>query len=196
LLDGLFEHPEAEQVSRKQGEWERFPFSRGMSQNRANKGILAETFCVCEVPNGKCAIAKPDTNFVLFPYPRILMAACVSVLVVWASVGIFLVMLLVASIVKLDEQTRAPALVTMFVLILAGVVGLLLALYLKCPACSRRILIQTYDAKSDKARTKWKLDYWAFVVIDVLLRGSFVCMYCGTKSFLSNTPSKSLPGTP
>lgn len=80
-----------------------------------------------------------------------------------------------------DEELRTLAFCSIVVLILAGLVYLALAIYLKCPLCSRRFLIQTYEPKSGKARTKWKMDYWAFVVIDFLFRRSFVCMYCGTK---------------
>ena len=87
-----------------------------------------------------------------------------------------------------DDQLRALAFCSIVVLILSALVYLALAIYLKCPLCYRRFLIQTYDAKSDKARTKWKMDYWAFVVIDVLLKRSFVCMYCGTK-YLVNKAS-------
>jgi len=105
-------------------------------------------------------------------------------------------MILAASIAKLDEQLRAPALITGLVFILAGVVYLLLAIYLKCPACSRRFLIQTYAPKSDKARTKWKMDYGAFVVIDALSSRSFVCMYCGTKYLLVNARDEDHAVTP
>lgn len=121
-----------------------------------------------------------------FPHPRTLMAACISVLVTWSATGVFIGMVLVGSLGIPDEQLRKPGLICLFVLLLAGVVSLLLALYLECPVCSRRFLIQTYDPKSENARTKWGLDYWAFVVLDVLLRNSFVCMYCGNTSFLNN----------
>lgn len=133
---------------------------------------------------------------VVFPNPRTLKVACISVLVGWVSVVICFGTLVAGYITQNDDQLRTLAFCSIVVLIFAALVYLALAIYLKCPACSRRFLIQTYEPKSDKARTKWNMDYWTFVVIDTLFRRSFVCMYCGTKCFLSNTSSKSLPNAP
>ena len=115
----------------------------------------------------------------VFPNPRALKVACISVLVGWISIVICFGTLIAGYITHNDEQLRILAFCSIVVLILSALVYLALAIYLKCPLCSRRFLIQTYETKSDKARTKWKIDYWAFVVIDVLLRRSFVCMYWG-----------------
>lgn len=117
----------------------------------------------------------------VFPNPRALKVACISVLVCWISIVIIFGTLIAGYITHNDEELRTLALCSIVLLILAGLVYLALAIYLKCSLCSRRFLIQTYEPKSDKARTKWKMDYWAFVVIDVLFRRSFVCMYCGAK---------------
>jgi hypothetical protein len=88
-----------------------------------------------------------------------------------------------------DEGLRVPALVDLFILVLAGIVSIPLALSLKCPCCARRFLYQSYETKHANARTKWKMDYWAYVVIDVLCRRTFVCMYCGSESFVNNGKS-------
>jgi hypothetical protein len=110
-------------------------------------------------------------------------------LVGWISIVICFGTLIAGYITHNDEQLRILAFCSIVVLILSALVYLALAIYLKYPLCSRRFLIQTYETKSDKAWTKWKIDYWAFVVINVLLRRSFVCMYCGTK-YLVNKSSE------
>jgi hypothetical protein len=107
------------------------------------------------------------------------------VLVGWISILICLGTLVAGYITHNDDQLRALAFCSIVVLILSALVYLALAVYLKCPSCSRRFLIQTYEPRSDKARTKWKMDYWAYVVIDVLFRRTFVCMYCGRESLVN-----------
>jgi len=101
------------------------------------------------------------------------------------AVGIFLLMLLTGSIKGLDGQLRIPASVCILVLILAGIVYLTLALYLKCPSCSKRFLFHRSKTKHANARTKWGMDYWGYVVIDVLSHRRFVCMYCGNEYFVN-----------
>jgi hypothetical protein len=73
-----------------------------------------------------------------------------------------------------------PALVCLWALIIVGAGALPLMLYLKCPSCSKRLMESYYGA-----HTKWKIDYWAYVVIDVLRRRTFKCMYCGTECFIN-----------
>ena len=123
----------------------------------------------------------------VFPDPRSLKVACISVLVGWISIAICFGTLVAGYITQNDDQLRSLAFCSIVVLILAALVYLAFAIYLKCPVCARRFLIETYEPKSPKARTKWKMDYWAFVVIDVLLRRSFICMYCGEKFILNKT---------
>jgi hypothetical protein len=139
----------------------------------------------CTVSNKTASLMKPNP----FPYPRTLMAACICVSIAWGAVGIILICILVANISSSEEGLRIPALVCILVLILAGIVYLPLSLSLKCPSCARRFLYQNDETKHANARTKWKMDYWAYVVIDVLFRRSFVCMYCGSESFVYNGKS-------
>lgn len=129
----------------------------------------------------------------LFPNPRTLKAACAIVMIAWVALGLSLLLILVGSIGEIDSLGK-PALVGLGILIMAALCYIPLAFSLRCPTCSRRFLIQSDELKHENAQTKWRLDHWAFVVIDVLLRDSFVCMYCGTKSLLSHTSSKNLPG--
>src|SRR5713101_4679323 len=117
----------------------------------------------------------------VFPNPRALKVACISVLVSWISIVIIFGTLIAGYITHNDEELRILAFCSIVLLIFAGLVYLALAIHLKCSLCSRRFLIRTYEPKSEKARTKWKMDYWALVVVDVLHSGTFVCMYCGTK---------------
>lgn len=116
-------------------------------------------------------------------------------LVAWVSIVVCLGILVAGYITRNDEELRALAFCSIVVLILAALVYLALAIYLKCPVCSHRFLFQTYAPKSEKARTKWGIDYWAFVVVDVLLRRNFVCMYCGTNFVLTNTSRNGLRGS-
>jgi hypothetical protein len=107
-------------------------------------------------------------------------------MIAWLALGLSLLLILVGSIGEIDYLGKA-ALVCLAILILAALSYIPLAFSLKCPTCTRRFLIQCDELKHENARTKWRLDYWAFVVVDVLLRESFVCMYCGGKSVLSDT---------
>ena len=131
----------------------------------------------------------------LFTRPRTLKAACVIVMIAWVALGASLLLILVGSIGGIDYLGQ-PALMCLVILILAGFSYIPLALSLKCPACYRRFLFQNDELKHENARTKWRLDYWAFVVIDVLLHNSFVCMYCGVKSILSDPSRTDSAGLP
>ena len=126
---------------------------------------------------------------VSFPSSRTLRTACIIVLIAWIALALSLLFTLVGSIGHLEELGK-PAIVSLFVLIFAVLIYIPLAISLKCLVCRRRFLIQTDEVKHENARTKWRLDVWALVVIDVLLRGTFVCMYCGTKNFISQQDSK------
>ena len=124
-----------------------------------------------------------------FPHPRTLMVACNSVLVGWISIVICFGTLVAGYITHNDDQLRALAFCSIVVLIFSALVYLTLAIYLKCPSCARRFLYQSDETKHANARTKWKMDYWAYVVIDILCRRTFVCMYCGSECFVYNGKS-------
>lgn len=123
---------------------------------------------------------------VLFPKPGTLRAACIIVTIAWLALGLALLLGLIGSIGGIDYLGQ-PALVCLFILILSVLSYIPIAFSLRCPTCSRRFLLQSDELKHGNARTKWRLDYWAFVVVDVLLRNSFVCMYCGGKSVLRDS---------
>jgi hypothetical protein len=112
------------------------------------------------------------------------------VVVAWAALGLFIPLILVGSLSDIEAFGK-PALACLFILIFAALLYIPISFFLKCPSCSRRFLMQSNELKHDNARTKWRLDYWAFVVVDVLLHNSFVCMYCGGKSILRNTSGHS-----
>jgi len=113
------------------------------------------------------------------------MVACNSVLVGWISIVICFGTFVAGYITQNDDQLRALAFCSIVVLIFSALVYLTLAIYLKCPSCARRFLYQSDETKHANARTKWKMDYWAYVVIDVLFRRSFVCMYCGSEQLVN-----------
>ena len=104
--------------------------------------------------------------------------------IAWVALGLFVPLILLGSLGSI-EALGMPALACLAILVSAALVYIPFAFSLKCPSCSRRFLIQSDELKHENARTRWRLDYWAFVVIDVLLRDSFVCMYCGVKTTLS-----------
>ena len=121
-----------------------------------------------------------------FPNPRALKTACILAAIAWVALGLFIPLILLGSLGGIEALGK-PALASLAILVSAALVYIPFAFSLKCPACSRRFLIQSDELKHEDARTKWRLNYWAFVVVDVLLRDSFVCMYCGVKSILSNS---------
>jgi len=69
------------------------------------------------------------------------------------------------------------ALLTVFVPIWG--IYLALAVTLRCPACGRRLLVESREPKHPSARRARYCDSWGTVVRDVLRSRQCVCMYCG-----------------
>ena len=54
-----------------------------------------------------------------------------------------------------------------------------------CPKCGDHIFIEKMTKKHHKAHKRRFLNYWASVVIDIILVKEFTCMYCGKQTQLS-----------
>jgi hypothetical protein len=98
----------------------------------------------------------------------------------WVLLGVFFAGF--AAILAVAPAGVTPAQVLVVLLPpLAIVVAaeLALAWTLRCPACDRRVLLQTYGPFHPAARA-WSVGgTYAPIVVDVLRRRRFTCMYCG-----------------
>ncbi len=102
----------------------------------------------------------------------------------WVIVGawFFLVASISLFIYGFFNKDILQILVPVFcVFIIIAAIGVTTSLLHRCPNCNRRFLIEIPGSKHVSARKVGGLDFWATVVIDVLSKGRFVCMYCGEK---------------
>ena len=58
---------------------------------------------------------------------------------------------------------------------------LVLGMYLKCPSCGKRPTVQGIRAIHPLSEKKAGLDSWAVVVLNVIGRGHFRCIHCGSE---------------
>jgi hypothetical protein len=64
-----------------------------------------------------------------------------------------------------------------FLFVMGAYTGL--AFVLRCPNCSRRVLIESKEPKHSAARKAEHLNYWGTVVWSVVRHQEFTCMHCG-----------------
>jgi hypothetical protein len=101
----------------------------------------------------------------------------------WAAVAAWalLVALFILLFAILTGATSARYLIVVGVLfVTAAIAHVLFALTHKCPECSKHPTIQGFAQVRPDAELRSKMDPWARVVWDVVRRGRFTCMHCGT----------------
>jgi len=95
----------------------------------------------------------------------------------WAVVVLFFLSLFVFGPVT---GSAIPLIASFALLMLAGLVYTLLAFGARCPECADYVFVEKPGEKHPAARKRRYLNHWATVVIDILSRREFTCMYCGT----------------
>ncbi len=105
----------------------------------------------------------------------------------WAAVTawVFLVALFVLFFAVLAGAPTRYLIVAGVLFATAALAHVLFALTHKCPACSKHPTIQGFAPVHPAAELGSKLDPWARVVWDVVRRGRFTCIHCGTPYELS-----------
>ena len=109
-----------------------------------------------------------------------LVLACRLVVAGWVLLGVCFAGFAAFLTVAPAGVTPAPAVMVLLPpLVIVIAVELALAWTLRCPACDRWVLLQTYGPFHPAARA-WSVGgTYAPIVVDVLRRRRFTCMYCG-----------------
>jgi transposase-like protein len=109
-----------------------------------------------------------------------LVIACVSTAATWLAVLILVAYIITSALAKFEPQaTFVWAL--LILLTAATVLRFALASVIRCPKCGSYPLASTLRTSLPRGSQKFAYVYpYAFVVVDVLLRGRFVCPDCGT----------------
>jgi hypothetical protein len=94
---------------------------------------------------------------------------------------IFLIVSLVTTPVALISygMWELLYLVQLGILVVVLVVYIGLAFVLRCPNCSKRLLVESMGPKHPVARKEKHLDYWGTIVWSVVRHQQFACMHCG-----------------
>jgi hypothetical protein len=94
---------------------------------------------------------------------------------------IFLIVSLITTPVALISYGMWELLyvVQLGILVVVLVVYIGLAFVLRCPNCSKRLLVELMGPKHPAARKAKRLDYWGTIVWSVVRHQEFTCMHCG-----------------
>jgi hypothetical protein len=136
-------------------------------------------------------LAPPVQNFVsadikIVPHGLTLKIGAVAVVAAWASILILLALGIWALIVERALGSPIPGEInTLIVLSLGAFVAFMtvygIAAYLvRCARCNRRVLAQALGQTPFSERFGG-LTGWGAVVLSVLARGTFRCLYCGQR---------------
>ena len=69
---------------------------------------------------------------------------------------------------------------TFLIFVIFALGHLVLGIYLKCPNCGKRPTVQGFRAIHPSSKKKAGLDGWAVVVINIIGKGQFRCIHCGS----------------
>lgn len=128
-----------------------------------------------------------------YPKPDRLVLACRMVVALWVLTGAFITVIFPALVLYLPPEPRGYAIVAVLAVIYVVLLAeLCLAYTLACPACARPVLLQGSGPFYPGARHYPVGGYYAVVVMDVLRRRRFTCMYCGHPCVLAgaDTPPR------
>lgn len=111
-----------------------------------------------------------------FPQLPLLRTAALSVIGAWVAIAICLLSVALGATALWRSESLVLGSLGAFVG-LALIYGVL-AFSIKCPACSRHLLIQSFS-KPPFGERIFGFDAWASIVLRVTRRQPFRCMYCG-----------------
>lgn len=108
------------------------------------------------------------------------LTSCVAVLgwmlILFATVSVFVLIPFVGA---------SPFLVSIALLATVGLLYAILAFNARCPTCQGYVFVEKLGPKHPAVRQRKYMNHWATVVIDILSAKAFTCMYCGTRTHLS-----------
>jgi len=112
-------------------------------------------------------------------YPRALALVIAAHLVVtaWISIGLFLLLVLLAAA---GLRPGAFMFLPPGIFVAAAAVYFALVVSLRCNSCSRRVLLQS-TTTPPYAEPLRGLNAWGSIVVRVVSRAPFRCMYCGQR---------------
>lgn len=114
------------------------------------------------------------------PAPRLIVIriAATFVFSAWVALVAFLLSIVLA---KANVWQSEPlTLGSLSLVVTAGVIYLAAAALVKCPKCGRPLLFQ-WVTQPKFAEPYRGLDGWASIIVRVVLRKPFRCMYCGQR---------------
>jgi len=104
------------------------------------------------------------------------------VVIAWAaflSVAVFFI--LGISGINIEGNT----IVNIFMVFVVFALGhLILGLCLICPICGKRSIVQGMSGIHRSSNQIGKLDGWAVVVINIITKGRFRCIHCGSEFYI------------
>ena len=128
-----------------------------------------------------------DEQIYQYPNGYLLLFASLLVLFAWCILAIFifyfLFYLLGASLPPVLESLSLPL---VGALVFFGLMYIVVGSRLRCIQCGNHILIENNLPKHPLAHRIKGFSYWATVVIDILFRRQFACMYCGQRYITTN----------
>ena len=112
----------------------------------------------------------------LFPRLSLLRTAAFAAVGAWVAIPIFLLSIALGSTALWRSESFVFG--TLGVALGLAFLYIVLALALKCPSCRRHLLLQLFSNPTFGERFLG-LDAWASIVLRVVRRQPFRCMYCG-----------------
>lgn len=109
----------------------------------------------------------------------ILKTACVAVVLYWMAIGVFSLSLVMYLIPSIDRSVLNRWSFGVFLAFLViNVIGLITGSQVRCPKCSKLVLLNSWVAPHPDAHRTRLLGYKA-LVLDILRRNEFICYHCG-----------------
>ena len=115
----------------------------------------------------------------IYPKSHLLVINSWIVVITWIFLAVFFISIILVFIFAVGEAFIG--LYAFPVLVLFGITHVILSFKLKCPNCNKLITGQGLSPTHNKARKRKYLNEWSTVVLDVLLKGNFMCFHCGTE---------------
>ena len=130
----------------------------------------------------RCPPSAAGNTARAYPKQQLLRAAAMVVAIAWASILAFIVALAaILVLAAFDVPVSAlPFVIPMFVTLVMAIIYLGLAFRIRCRVCANHVLIQK-TTQPPFQETRQGFDGWATIVLRVLRRQPFRCMYCGQR---------------
>lgn len=115
----------------------------------------------------------------LIKHPLALLMTSYLIVLVWSSLTLTIVLFLYG---LAFHSLNVNYLYTSFCFFMVcSAISIILMFFNKCPNCNKYLLFEGIEEKHSEAYKIKGVDYWASLVISVVMKKKLVCMHCGMR---------------